>query len=116
MGTEGGGPGGVRRACTRMLTSGCLKPDATPALVLARPADCLGDLRAVVVIQLEAALPMSRAMRPPVRHRPVFPSAHSPALDPAVSAAATRKRDHHPHVCLSPIRHVISERSAVDGA
>ena len=52
---------------------------------------------AVVVIQVEAAIPMSRAMRPPVRHRPVFSSTQPPAVsistDPAVSAAATRRNE-----------------------
>jgi hypothetical protein len=46
------------------------------------PTDCLAVCGAAVVIQVEAAIPMSWAMRPPVRRRPVFWSvnAHASAL------------------------------------
>ena len=64
---------------------------------------------------------MSRAMRPPVRHRPVFSSAQFASLADQHGPRRERrrdqkKRDHHPQVCLSPVRHVISERNAVDAA
>jgi hypothetical protein len=65
------------------LTSGCLKPAAAAALVLTRHADCLAACGAVMVIQVEAAIPMSTAMRPPVRRRAVFSSIRSPALPSA---------------------------------
>jgi hypothetical protein len=90
----------VRCASTWILDRWLLKPDATAAL-LPPPTDCLATAGAVLVIHVDTAIPASRAMRPPVHHRPVFSSSQSPAVpisrDPAVRAAATRrKRGHHP--------------------
>jgi len=61
------------------------------------PADGLpGGSGAVLVIQVDTAIPVSRAMGPPIHHRLIFSLTHSPALPisrgPAASAAATRKR------------------------
>jgi hypothetical protein len=65
----------VRCACTWMVTAGCLKPDAAAALGHP-PADCLAASGAVVAIQVGTAIPVSRAMRPPVHHRLIFSPAH----------------------------------------
>jgi hypothetical protein len=61
----------MRCARTWMLTAGCLKPDAAAALAYP-PGGCLAASGAVLVIQVDTAILVSRAMRPPTHHGQIF--------------------------------------------
>jgi hypothetical protein len=120
LGTEGAGPGGVRRACTRILASGCLKPD--PLLRSCSPAGGLpGGLRGSRGYTGRGGDPDEQG------DEAASPSPAGLLVNPVASRVDQqrsrrerrrdqKKRDHHPRVCLSPVRHGIAARHAVDAA